>query len=97
MIAGRPTNLWLGLTTAVTGAVQITLVSLGFDPVLTATVLGAWGVVLGAVILLIAGQPPTLNPGDKFHVTTPEGQPNQTTTVATPPAADAPPVPQPGG
>lgn len=52
------------------------------------------GVVLafGAIIALIANQPPTLNPGDTFNVTTPSGQPNSVTTVATPPAADPPPI-----
>jgi hypothetical protein len=54
------------------------------------------GVVLafGAVIALVANQPPTLAPGDTFNVTTPAGQPNVVTTVATPPAADKPPVPK---
>ena len=94
MIAGRPTNLWLGLTAAISGAVTTSLIALGFDPAVVGTLGGVWSGVLGAAILLIANQPPTLSPGDTFHTVTPEGQPNFTTTVATPPAADPPPVPE---
>jgi hypothetical protein len=93
MIAGRPTNLWLGLTTSVSGALVATLIALGFDPVVVGTLGGVWGGVLGAAILLIANQPPTLNPGDTFKTQTPAGQPSYETTVSQPPAADAPPVP----
>mgnify|MGYP001560945805 FL=1 len=94
MIFGRPTNLWLGLLTALSGAVVATAVFLGVDPVAAATLGGVWQAVLGAGILLVANQPPTLNPGDTFNVTTPAGQPNAVTTVATPPAAALPPVAQ---
>lgn len=97
MIAGRPTNLWLGLTTAISGAVAATLIALGVDPSLVGTLAGVWTGVLGAAILLIANQPPTLNPGDTFHVATPGREPNYQTTVATPPAADPPPKPVAGG
>lgn len=84
MIAGRPTNLWLGLSTAIVGAITVTLVAAGFDPTLVATVSGAWGGVVGAIILVVANQPPTLKPGDSFTIQTPSGQPN-TTGVVTPP------------
>ena len=84
MIFGRPTNLWLGLTTAIVGAIQISLVAIGLDPAIVATVGGAWGTVIGAVILVIANQPPTLAPGDTFKIQTPAGTPN-TTGVVTPP------------
>jgi hypothetical protein len=97
MIAGRPVNLWLGLTSAISGAVVATLIALGFDPVVVGTLGGVWQGVLGASVLLIANQPPTLSPGDTFHVQTETGQPNYQTTVATPPAADLPPVPAPDG
>lgn len=93
MIWGRPVNLWLGLTTAVSGAIAATLIALGVDPVLVGTLAGVWQGVLGAAILLIANQPPTLSPGDTFTVQTPAGEPNYQTTVAHPPAADPPPVP----
>ncbi len=94
MIFGRPTNLWLGLTTAVSGAIMASAVALGADPAIVATLGGVWSGVLGAAILLIANQPPTLSPGDTFVTQTANGLPNYTTTVAHPPAADAPPVPQ---
>ena len=97
MIAGRPTNLWLGLVSAIAGAVSSTLLVLGVDPAVVAALLGGYVTVAGSVIALIAYLPPTLNPGDTFHVTTPAGQPNATSTVATPPAADPPPVPGGGG
>lgn len=90
MIFGRPTNLWLGLTAAISGALAATLVFLGADPTAVATLAGVWQAVLGAVILLIANQPPTLNPGDTFRTVTPAGQPNAVTTVAVPPAPSEP-------
>ena len=92
MIAGRPTNLWLGLAQAIQGAVAISAVALGADPAIVAPLSGAWGVVVGAVILVVANQPPTVSPGDTVTVQTAAGQPNYTTTIATPPAHDAPPV-----
>lgn len=95
MIAGRPTNLWLGLATAIVGAISVSAVALGADPAIVATLSGAWGGVVGAVILVVANQPPTLSPGDTFTVKTAAGQPDYTTTVAHPPAADQPPVPEP--
>jgi hypothetical protein len=91
MIWGRPTNLWLGLTTAISGAVSATLIlALGFDPVIVGALAGVWQGVLGAGILLAANQPPTLNPGDTFKTRTPDGEPNYVTMVATPPAASKP-------
>lgn len=83
MIAGRPTNLWLGLTTATVGALSVTAVVLGADPTVVAMLGGAWGGVIGAAIALVANQPVTLNPGDSFQIRTPGGQPN-TTGVVTP-------------
>jgi hypothetical protein len=92
MILGRPTNMWLGAFTAVFSAIVVVLAALTPPIIIPAIVVGAVGGAFGAVILLIAGQPPTLNPGDQLKVTTPAGQPTAITTVATPPAADAPPV-----
>src|SRR4029077_5229466 len=47
VILGRPTNLWLGFTTSVLALVQILLVNLAkLDPVFTATMLGAVGIVV---------------------------------------------------
>jgi len=100
VIFGRPVNLWLGLATAIQGAVTVTVVALGVDGVIAATISGAWGAVFGAIILVVAGQPPTLSAGDTYHIQTPTGQPNYEATVATPPAATRPtidPEPKPGG
>lgn len=94
MIFGRPVNLWLGLSTAVVGAVSVSAVVLGADPTVVATLGGAWGGVIGAAIALVANQPPTLSPGDTFTVKTAGDAPNYTTVVAHPPAQDAPPMPK---
>ncbi len=99
MIFGRPTNLWLGLVTAVAGAVSVALITAKVDPTLVATLVGSGVTLMGAVIALVAGQPPTLNPGDQFKTVTPPGTPNYVTTVSTPPAPSTPtPIaPPPGG
>jgi hypothetical protein len=97
MILGRPTNLWLGLATAALLTLQVVLVTAGFDAVAVATILGSVGGLIGALIALVSGQPPTLNPGDTFKIVTPPGQENYSATVATPPApSPASPTP-PGG
>lgn len=93
MIAGRPTNLWLGLVTALAGSVSVSLIAAGVDPTLVASLVGAGVTVLGALIALVAYQPPTLAPGDTFTVQTEPGRPNYQTTVAEPPAHDPPPEP----
>jgi hypothetical protein len=90
MIWGRPTNLWLGLATAIVGAISVTSVALGADPAIVATLSGAWGGVVGAIILVVANQPPTLSAGDTYTISTPKGQPNYEATVAAPPAATKP-------
>lgn len=95
MIAGRPTNLWLGLATAIAGALGTTLLVIGVDPAVVAQLVSACAGVAGAAIALVAGQPPTLSPGDTFTVQTPKGQPDYETTVAHPPAQDPPPVVKP--
>jgi hypothetical protein len=94
MILGRPTNLWLGFATAIVGFASVVAVTVFHaDPIAVATVGGSAGGLLGAGIALVSGQPPTVNPGDTIHVTTPSGQPTYQTTVATPPAQDPPPTP----
>jgi len=103
MILGRPTNLWLGLVTLLSGALVATAITLGADPVAVGTLGSVWSGVLGGAILLIANQPPTLQTGDKYVVTTPAGYPNvekvaNTNLTPTPPAVDPlPPVPAGGG
>lgn len=91
MILGRPTNLWLGLVTSALAVLQIILVNVGgFDSVLIATLLGAFGLFLGSVISLIANQPPTMEAGDSYTIQTPKGQPNYEAVVAPPPAPTDP-------
>lgn len=98
MFLGRPVNVWVGfigagVSTAITiiGATQPADVAQQW-----AIILGAVGTFLGVFVAFLAGQPPTLSPGDTFTTKTADGQPNYTTTVAHPPAADAPPVPEEG-
>ena len=95
MFLGRPLNLWTGLISAAVATLG-TIIGATQPAEVAQTaliILGAVGGFLGVVVAFLAGQPPTLNPGDTFKVTTPAGQPSAVTTVATPPAADAPPVP----
>ena len=93
MIAGRPTNLWLGFVTALVGFASVSAVAIFHaDPAVVATVGGSATGLLGAGVVLIAGGQQTLRPGDKFTVQTPKGEPNYETVVAHPPEADAPPV-----
>lgn len=93
MILGRPANLVLGAVTAIINAVALILGAEG-HPIDTGVLAGI-NLAAGAIITLIAGQPPTLSPGDTFTVKTAAGQPDYQTTVAHPPAADPPPVVQP--
>lgn len=97
MIFGRPQNLVIGALTAVFNVVVLVLAALVPPIVIPAVVVGGVNLAVTALIAVIANQPPTLNPGDQFNTATPKGQPTYTTTVATPPAADPPPVPAPGG
>lgn len=82
MIAGRPTNLWLGFVTAAVGLVSVTAVTVfNVDPAAVATLAGAVTGLLGALVVLIAGQPPTVTTGDTIKVITPAGQPNEERVV----------------
>jgi hypothetical protein len=81
MIYGRPTNLWLGLITALAGFVSVTLVAAGIDPTIVANLVGAGAGVLGALIMLVANAPATINQGDTVNVITPKGEPNKTVEV----------------
>jgi hypothetical protein len=78
MIFGRPTNLWLGLVTAGVALVQglVVIFVPEADPQQVATAGALIVAFLGAVIALVAGQPPTLNPGDAYKVVTTGDQPN---------------------
>lgn len=94
MIFGRPANLVVGTFQVVFGAVVVILAALTPPIIIPALVVAAVVAAFGAIVALIANQPPTVNPGDTITVTTPSGQPNWQTTVATPPAQDPPPEPK---
>lgn len=82
MILGRPTNLWLGLITAGVALVQgLAVTVFNMDAQQVATVGALVIAFLGAGVALVAHQPPTLNPGDTFKVSTPEGAPSETRTA----------------
>ncbi len=81
MIFGRPTNLWLGLVSALSGAVSATAIVLGADGETVGILAGVWTAVIGACILIIANQPPTVSSGDTVLVQTPPGQDNREVTV----------------
>lgn len=83
MLFGRPVNLWVGLIGAAVGT-AITVIS-ATQPAEVAqqwsVILGAVGGFLGVLVAFIAGQPPTVNTGDKINVITPAGEPNKTIAV----------------
>lgn len=87
MIFGRPTNLVLGALTAVFNVIVVasrTVPGLeNLAAILNDVLVPVINVALGAVILLIANQPPVLAPGDTFTKATPAGTPNETVTVET--------------
>ena len=82
MILGRPTNLILGAITALFNLVILVLAALEPPIIIPAVVVGAANLAIGAVIALIANQPPTVNPGSTINVVTPASAPNQTQTVS---------------
>ena len=82
MILGRPINLWTGLITAVLGTVSVIAINvLDYDPETVALIVGSLTGLLGALIALVAVQPPTVTPGSSVNVQTPSGQPNATGTL----------------
>ena len=74
MIFGRPTNLWLGASTALVNLIFLVAASFGYTA--TVELVAAVNIAAAALIILVAGQPPTLNPGDAYTVVTTAGQPN---------------------
>ncbi len=85
MIFGRPTNIVLGAITAVFNVVVVashTVPGLeGLGLILNDVLVSTINLAFGAVIALVANQPPTLAPGDTFNKVTPAGEPNKTVTV----------------
>ncbi len=79
MILGRPTNLWLGFAAAVIGFGSVTATSiLHLDPETVVTVAGSLTALVGALIVLVANGPATVNEGDTVNVITPDDAPNRT-------------------
>ena len=79
MILGRPSNLILGAFVALVNVVVLVLASQGLK--VDGETVAAINIAAGAIIAVIANQPPTLNEGTQVTVITPAGQPNRTTTV----------------
>lgn len=82
MILGRPYQLWLGLSSAITGFIAYVVVNVGHtDPEVTLGIVAGINAILLALMLLLSNQPPQLAPGDQYKVITPAGQPNETRIV----------------
>jgi hypothetical protein len=78
VIAGRPSNLWLGASTAVFNVLVFT--ALAYNIVIPADLIAAVNIALAAVIALVSVQPPTVNTGDKVTVKTANGGPDKSVT-----------------
>lgn len=84
MVFGRPINLVIGaggalLNLLVLAAKQIDPTGVG--AFFTAEIILALNTAFGAVIAVIAGQPPTVAAGATVNVQTPAGEANRTVTV----------------
>src|SRR5258708_8456123 len=90
MIFNRPTNLVVGAFGLMFNVVVVGLSGLGID--IPGSLIAAINSAFAGVIAVIAYQPPTVNPGDKLNVTTPQGTATYVQTIATPPAQSPPPV-----
>lgn len=105
MFLGRSTPQWLGLITAITGALQIALPILlpGMDPVQLTVVLGAITAILGALIAFIANtsttpvKDPQLQEGTMVRVTDKGGTVIGHLPVPSPVSVGAGNGPAPGG
>jgi hypothetical protein len=76
MILGRPINLWTGLITSIISLGALLALSLGVDPTNVAQFSAAFGLVAGAVVLLVANGNPSMLVGQQYTVVTPDGQDN---------------------
>lgn len=80
MIFGRPTNLILGAFTGVFNVIVLVANAQG-SAVFTPEIVAAVNIAAGALITLIAGQPPTVSQGDTVKVVTPGDEANKTITA----------------
>lgn len=88
MILGRPTNLWTGAITSISGVVTFLLIAAGTDPVLVAQGAAAVLTALGAIVLLVANQVPTITAGGAVTVQTASGTPNATANLDLAPSGE---------
>jgi hypothetical protein len=79
MILGRPSNLVAAAVTAILNVIFLVAAAMG--QTVTPELIAAVNLAAAAIIALLASQPPTVNPGDTFKVTTPAGQPNEVRTA----------------
>ena len=79
MILGRPINLILGAFTALFNVVILVLKSQGTE--IDAALVAAINIAFGAIVVLIANQPPTVNAGSTVNIVNPGAQPNTTAVV----------------
>jgi hypothetical protein len=79
MILGRPANLILGALTALLNVIALTVAAAGVH--VTPEYIAALNVAMAALVAVVAGQPPTVNPGDTVHVTNGEGSGSTVTRV----------------
>lgn len=79
MILGRPTNLILGAITALLNLAVIIAGTQGYT--VTPETVAAINIAAGAIIAVVANQPPTVAQGTAVNVVTPAGEANKTVTV----------------
>lgn len=73
MILGRPTNLWLGALTAIFNVFVLFLAQPEIDIHLSPELVLAVNVMLGALVVLVAGLPPVVGTSDTVVVKTNNG------------------------
>lgn len=62
----------------------------GVGAVFTPEIILSANTALLAIVGVLAGQPPSLTPGQTYNIVTPKGEPNYEATVAPPPAPTRP-------
>jgi len=93
MILGRPTNLWTGLITSLISLGALMALFAGVDPTAVAQFSAAFGLVAGAVVLLVANQNPSMLVGQQYTVITEGNDPNVVKVAnpnPTPPSLEVP-------
>jgi hypothetical protein len=86
MIFGRPADLVATAITALLNVLVLIASSMGVS--VTPEMVAALNIAAGAVIAVLAFQPPTVTSGGAVNVQTPSGQPNGTATLTVAPSGD---------